>query len=73
MVISGAVPGYSRTEAANAVKVRGGKSPGSVSAKTDYLVVGENPGASKLNKATELNIPVIEAEKFELLLSSGKV
>ena len=73
VVISGAVPGYSRTEAANAVKVRGGKSPGSVSAKTDYLVVGENPGASKLNKATELNIPVIEAEKFELLLSSGKV
>lgn len=73
VVISGTVPGYSRTEASGAVKVRGGKSPGSVSSKTDYLVVGENPGASKLNKANELGIPVIEAEKFETLLSNGEV
>lgn len=72
VVISGAVPGYSRTEAANAVKIRGGKSPGSVSAKTDYLVVGDNPGASKLNKAQELGIPVVVADDFESLLSKGE-
>jgi len=68
IVVSGTVPGFSRTEAISAVKDRGGKSPGSVSKKTDYLVLGENPGASKVAKAEELDIPIINAEKFVKLL-----
>ncbi len=73
IVISGTVEGYSRTGAQDAVKERGGKSPGSVSNKTDYVVLGENPGASKISKAEELGIPVISSDKFQQLLDTGTV
>lgn len=73
VVVTGSVPGHSRDEAADAIKARGGKSPGSVSKRTYALVVGEEPGASKLAKATELGIPQVPAEDFEALLTSGEV
>ena len=57
IVVTGTVPGYSREEAEQAIKDRGGKSPGSVSKKTYALVVGDDPGASKLTKAQELEHP----------------
>jgi len=47
VVVSGTLQGFSREEAEEAVKQRGGKSPGSVSKKTVALVVGDSPGASK--------------------------
>ena len=47
MVVTGAVPDYTREGAEEAIMARGGKSPGSVSKKTFVLVVGEAPGASK--------------------------
>jgi DNA ligase (NAD+) len=71
VVVTGTVPGFSREEAEAAIKDRGGKSPGSVSAKTFCVVVGEAPGASKVTKAAELGIPVVPAEGFQRLLDSG--
>lgn len=71
VVVTGSVPGHSRDDAALAIKARGGTSPGSVSKKTYALVVGDEPGASKLTKATDLGIPIVPAEAFEQLLETG--
>jgi DNA ligase (NAD+) len=71
VVVTGTLEGYSRTGAADAIKARGGKSPGSVSKTTYALVVGESPGASKLTKAESLGIPVLDAGQFEALLHTG--
>ncbi len=71
VVVTGSVPGYTRGEAEEAILARGGKSPGSVSKKTFALVVGDAPGASKLKKAEELDIPIVPADRFESLLESG--
>jgi DNA ligase (NAD+) len=73
VVVTGAVPGYTREEAEDAITVRGGSSPGSVSKKTFALVVGEGAGASKLNKAEQLGIPQVAAERFEQLLTDGEL
>ena len=74
VVVTGSVPGYSRDEAAEAIKARGGKSPGSVSKKTFALVVGEDPGASKLAKATELGVPIVPEEAASTsLLGTGEL
>ena len=59
VVVTGAVPGYTRDEAIAAIEARGGTSPGSVSKKTFCVVVGESPGAAKLTKATELGVPIV--------------
>ncbi len=71
VVVTGTVPGFSREGAESAIKDRGGKSPGSVSAKTFCVVVGEAPGASKVTKAAELGIPVVSANGFQRLLDTG--
>jgi DNA ligase (NAD+) len=71
VVVTGSVPGHSRDDAALAIKARGGTSPGSVSKKTYALVVGDEPGASKLTKATDLGVPIVPAEAFEQLLETG--
>jgi DNA ligase (NAD+) len=73
IVVTGTLDGFSRDEAAAAIKERGGKSPGSVSAKTYALVVGTEPGASKLTKATELGVPVIDEAGFRQLLDTGEL
>ena len=73
VVVTGSIEGLTREEAEEAILARGGKSPGSVSAKTWVVVVGAEPGASKLRKAEELGIPVIEASAFETLLSTGEL
>lgn len=73
VVVTGAVPGHTREGAEEAIVLRGGKSPGSVSKKTFALVVGEGAGASKLTKAEELGIPQVPAERFEELLATGEV
>jgi DNA ligase (NAD+) len=71
VVVTGAVPGFTREGAEAAIVARGGTSPGSVSKKTFCLVVGEAPGASKLTKAEELGVPIVGAEDFESLLANG--
>jgi DNA ligase (NAD+) len=71
VVVTGAVPGFTREEAEEAIVARGGTSPGSVSKKTFAVVVGDAPGASKLKKADEVGAPVVDAADFERLLESG--
>jgi DNA ligase (NAD+) len=73
VVVTGTLDGYSRDEVEEAIKSRGGKSPGSVSKKTTAVVVGDGPGASKLAKAEELGIPVLDEAAFEALLASGEL
>jgi DNA ligase (NAD+) len=73
VVVTGTLEGWSRDEAAAAVKLRGGKSPGSVSSKTTAVVVGESPGASKVNKAAELGVPVLDEAGFRHLLDTGEL
>jgi DNA ligase (NAD+) len=71
VVVTGAVPGFTREEAEAAIVARGGTSPGSVSKRTFCVVVGEAPGASKLTKAEDLGIPIVSAENFVALLEKG--
>ncbi|HRE03351.1 MAG TPA: helix-hairpin-helix domain-containing protein, partial [Ilumatobacteraceae bacterium] len=73
IVVTGTLQGYNREEAEAAIKDRGGKSPGSVSKKTFAVVVGADPGASKLTKATELGIPVLDDAGFAHLLAHGEL
>ena len=73
VVITGTLEGYNRDEIAAAIKERGGKSPGSVSKNTSALVVGESPGASKLTKATELGVPILDEAGFAHLLATGDI
>jgi len=71
VVVTGTLPGLTREEAEAVILARGGKSPGTVSAKTYALVVGEAPGASKIDKAERLGVPVVTADGFERLLATG--
>ncbi len=73
VVVTGSLEGFSREEAEAAIKGRGGKSPGSVSAKTYAVVVGAEPGASKVTKATDLGIPVLDEAGFLALLETGEL
>jgi DNA ligase (NAD+) len=73
VVITGTLERYSREEAELAIKARGGKSPGSVSAKTFAVVAGESPGASKITKAQDLGIPTLDDDGFDHLLETGEL
>ncbi|HMQ25752.1 MAG TPA: NAD-dependent DNA ligase LigA [Acidimicrobiales bacterium] len=73
IVVTGTLEGFSRDGAEEAVTSRGGKSPGSVSKKTTAVVVGESPGASKLTKAEELGIPILDEAGFVHLLETGEL
>ena len=73
VVVTGTLDGFSREEAEAAIKDRGGKSPGSVSAKTFAVVTGREPGASKLTKAESLGVPVLDEAAFTALLETGEL
>jgi DNA ligase (NAD+) len=68
VVVTGAVPGLTRTEGNEAVETLGGKSSSSVSQRTDLVVVGDGAG-SKADKAVELGVTVMPAEQFAALLA----
>lgn len=70
VVVTGTLAGFSRDQAAEAVQSRGGKVSGSVSKKTTFVVVGENPG-SKADKAASLKVPVLDEDGFRVLLDAG--
>ena len=70
VVVTGTLDGYSREGAAEAIATRGGKVTASVSKKTSFVVVGDNPG-SKYDKAVSLKVPVLDEAGFEVLLSEG--
>jgi DNA ligase (NAD+) len=67
VVVTGTLDGLSRQEAEAHIRAAGGKAASSVSKKTDYLVAGENAG-SKLAKAQELGVPVLDEAGFRRLL-----
>jgi len=73
VVVTGTLPHYSREEAEEAIKAHGGRSPGSVSARTTALVVGDAPGASKLARAEQLGVPILDEAGFEHLLATGEL
>jgi DNA ligase (NAD+) len=71
VVVTGTLKSFSRQEAEQAIREAGGKTSGSVSKKTDYVVAGEDPG-SKLEKARSLGVEVIDEERFRKILGPGK-
>jgi len=70
LVLTGTLPTLKRDEAKALVEAAGGKVAGSVSKKTDYVVAGEEAG-SKLEKAQELGVPVIDEAELMKLLAKG--
>ena len=70
IVVTGSLVDFSRDSAKEAILSRGGKAAGSVSKKTDYVVIGENAG-SKADKAEQLGVPVLDEEQFTTLLERG--
>src|SRR5207302_9682421 len=66
-VVTGTLAKYSRDEIEDLIKRLGGKVTGSVSKKTDYVVAGEKAG-SKLDKARELGVKVLNEEEFDKLI-----
>ena len=68
VVITGTLPTYKRTEAAAIIEKLGGKAAGSVSKKTDYVLAGEAAG-SKLTKAQQLGITIIDEDEFNKMIS----
>jgi DNA ligase (NAD+) len=68
LVVTGTLEGFSREEAEDAVRAAGGKPAGSVSKKTDYLVAGAGAG-SKLQKATDLGVTVVDEDGFRRILA----
>ncbi|QKT07802.1 NAD-dependent DNA ligase LigA [Gordonia sp. X0973] len=71
IVVTGSLVDFSRDGAKEAILARGGKASGSVSKKTDYVVVGESPG-SKADKAEQLGVPVLDEAGFKRLLETGE-
>lgn len=61
-VITGTLPTMSREEATAYIRAHGGQVGDSVSRKTDYLVVGANPGGTKYRRAQELQVPLLDEE-----------
>ena len=73
VVVTGTLERFTREEAEEAIEARGGRSPGSVSKRTTAVVVGSEPGASKLAKAEEIGVPVLDEEGFGKLLETGEL
>jgi DNA ligase (NAD+) len=70
LVVTGSLAEFSRDGAKEAILARGGKASSSVSKKTDYVVVGDNPG-SKADKAEQLQVPILDEAAFKTLLDGG--
>jgi DNA ligase (NAD+) len=68
VVVTGTLKGLSRQQAEQAIREAGGKVSGSVSKKTHYVLAGADPG-SKLQKARELGIEVVDEEQFNQILA----
>ena len=71
IVVTGSLETFSRDSAKEAILSRGGKASGSVSKKTDYVVVGENAG-TKEDKARELGRPILDEAGFQRLIETGR-
>ena len=71
VVVTGTLENFTRDSAKEAILSRGGKASGSVSKKTNYVVVGENAG-SKETKARELGLTILDEAGFQRLLETGE-
>jgi DNA ligase (NAD+) len=71
VVITGTLSTHSRDGATEAVQALGGTVTGSVSKKTDFVVVGTDPGASKHDKAVKLGVPILDDDGLRVLLEQG--
>lgn len=67
-VVSGVFEKFSRDELKKSIEDNGGKVGSSISAKTDYVVAGDNMGPAKLEKANKLNVPIISEDDFIAML-----
>jgi DNA ligase (NAD+) len=72
VVVTGTLAGFDREQAEQAIRAAGGKPGSSVSKKTDYLVAGESAG-SKLAKAQELGVPVLDEAGFTRILAGEEL
>jgi DNA ligase (NAD+) len=72
VVLTGSLDGVTRDQAASAVEERGGRVASSVSKKTDFVVVGADPG-SKAERARELGVTMVDEAGFQRLLEKGEV
>ena len=70
-VLTGALPGLSRDQAKELIERQGGKVAGSVSKKTHYVIAGADAG-SKLDRAVELGIPLLDEQQFRNLLDGSR-
>lgn len=70
-VISGVFEKFSRDDLKRAVEENGGKIGSSISAKTNYVIAGDNMGPAKLEKASKLNIPILSENEFIKMLDEG--
>ncbi|MER6182849.1 NAD-dependent DNA ligase LigA [Streptomyces sp. NPDC001652] len=70
VVVTGTLDRFTRDGAKEALQTRGAKVTGSVSKKTSFVVVGDNPG-SKYDKAMQLKVPVLNEDGFDVLLEQG--
>ncbi|OXA91273.1 NAD-dependent DNA ligase LigA [Flavobacterium hercynium] len=71
-VVSGVFAQFSRDELKKAIEDNGGKVGSSISAKTDFVVAGDNMGPAKLEKANKLNIPILSEEDFITKLNESE-
>ncbi len=67
IVVTGTLPGYTRQQIEELIARHGGRAASSVSQNTDFVLAGDNPG-SKLEKAKQLGVPVIDQRQFEAML-----
>jgi DNA ligase (NAD+) len=70
-VVSGVFEKFSRDDLKKAIEDNGGKVGSSISAKTDYVVAGDNMGPAKLEKANKLNVPIITEDDFMILINES--
>ncbi|KQP25495.1 NAD-dependent DNA ligase LigA [Aeromicrobium sp. Leaf272] len=70
IVVTGSLEDFTRDSVKEAILANGGKAAGSVSKKTDYVVVGDSPG-SKAEKAEQLGVPILDEDGFKKLLADG--
>lgn len=70
-VVSGVFASFSRDELKNTIEENGGKVGSSISAKTDFVVAGDNMGPAKLEKATKLNVKILSEDQFIAMLNES--
>ncbi len=72
-VFTGSLEDMTRGEAQDLVETHGANATGSVSGNTDYLVAGENPGATKQENARDNDVPILDAAEFRTLLEENGI